>query len=158
MNPAFDTHKAVKDLTNAGADEKLAEATVATINTAINEQAATKDDIKVVREDIKDIRGDIKDIQGDIKDIRGDITDIQGDIKDIRGDITDIQGDIKDIRGDITDMQGDIKDIQEKLEDVQERMATKTDLELLSKSMTIRLGLMLFAVAAVMIALFNATN
>ena len=127
MNPAFDTHKAVKDLTNAGADEKLAEATVATISTAINEQAATKDDIKVVREDIKDIRGDIKDIQGDIKDIRGDITDIQ-----------------------------------EKLEDVQEHMVTKadlkTDLELLSKSMTIRLGLMLFAVAAVMIALFNATN
>ena len=120
MNPAFDTHKAVKDLTNAGADEKLAEATVATISTAINEQAATKDDIKVVREDIKDIRGDIKDIQEDIKDI------------------------------------------QEKLEDVQEHMVTKadlkTDLELLSKSMTIRLGLMLFAVAAVMIALFNATN
>ena len=112
MNPAFDTHKAVKDLTNAGADEKLAEATVATISTAINEQAATKDDIKVVREDIKDIRGDIKDIR-------------------------------------------------EKLEDVQEKLehtATKTDLELLSKSMTIRLGLMLFAVAAVMIALFNATN
>ena len=151
MNPAFDTHKAVKDLTNAGADEKLAEATVATISTAINEQAATKDDIKVVREDIKDI-------QGDIKDIRGDIKDIQGDIKDIRGDITDMQGDIKDIRGDITDIQGDVKDIQEKLEDVQERMATKTDLELLSKSMTIRLGVMLFAVAAVMIALFNATN
>ena len=112
MNPAFDTHKAVKDLTNAGADEKLAEATVATISTAINEQAATKDDIKVVREDIKDIRGDIKDIR-------------------------------------------------EKLEDVQEKLehtATKTDLELLSKSMTIRLGVMLFAVAAVMIALFNATN
>ena len=119
MNPAFDTHKAVKDLTNAGADEKLAEATVATISTAINEQAATKDDIKVVREDIKDIRGDIKDIREKLEDV------------------------------------------QEKLEDVQEKLehtATKTDLELLSKSMTIRLGLMLFAVAAVMIALFNATN
>ena len=109
MNPAFDTHKAVKDLTNAGADEKLAEATVATISTAINEQVATKADLEVVRVDLK----------------------------------------------------SDIKAMQEKLEHVQEKLehtATKTDLELLSKSMTIRLGLMLFAVAAVMIALFNATN
>ena len=82
---------------------------MATISTAINEQAATKDDIKVVRVDLK----------------------------------------------------SDIKAMQEKLEHVQEKLehtATKTDLELLSKSMTIRLGLMLFAVAAVMIALFNATN
>ena len=131
MNPAFDTHKAVKDLTNAGAAEKLAEATVATINTAINEQAATKDDIKVVREDIKDIRGDIKDIRGDIKDIREKLEDVQEKLEGVQ-------------------------------EHIQEHMVTKadlkTDLELLSKSMTIRLGVMLFAVAAVMIALFNATN
>ena len=124
MNPAFDTHKAVKDLTNAGADEKLAEATVATINTAINEQAATKDDIKVVREDIKDIRGDIKDIREKLEDVQEKLEGVQ--------------------------------------EHIQEHMVTKadlkTDLELLSKSMTIRLGVMLFAVAAVMIALFNATN
>ena len=98
MNPAFDTLKAVKDLRNAGAAEKLAEATVATISTAINEQVATKADLEVVR--------------------------------------------------------ADIKAMQEKLE----HTATKTDLELLSKSMTIRLGLMLFAAFAAMVALFNATN
>ena len=50
MNPAFDTLKAVKDLRNAGAAEKLAEATVATISTAINEQVATKADLEVVRD------------------------------------------------------------------------------------------------------------
>ena len=102
MNPAFDTLKAVKDLTNAGADEKLAEATVATISTAINEQVATKADLKVVR--------------------------------------------------------ADIKAMQEKLEHMVTKADLKTDLELLSKSMTIRLGLMLFAAFAAMVALFNATN
>ena len=104
---------------------------MATINTAINEQAATKDDIKVVREDIKDIQGDIKDIRGDIKDIREKLEDVQEKLEGVQ-------------------------------EHIQEHMVTKadlkTDLELLSKSMTIRLGVMLFAVAAVMIALFNATN
>ena len=102
MNPAFDTLKAVKDLRNAGAAEKLAEATVATISTAINEQVATKADLEVVRVDIKAM--------------------------------------------------------QEKLEHMVTKADLKTDLELLSKSMTIRLGLMLFAAFAAMVALFNATN
>ena len=53
MNPAFDTLKAVKDLRNAGAKEELAEATVATISTAINEQVATKADLEVVQVDLK---------------------------------------------------------------------------------------------------------
>ena len=135
MNPAFDTLKAVKDLTNAGADEKLAEATVATISTAINEQVATKSDLEVVQVNLK----------SDIKAVR---VDLKSDIKAVR---VDLKADIKVVRA-------DIKAMQEKLEDVQERMATKTDLELLSKSMTIRLGLMLFAAFAAMVALFNATN
>ena len=135
MNPAFDTLKAVKDLRNAGAKEELAEATVATISTAINEQVATKADLEVVQVDLK----------SDIKAVR---VDLEADIKAVR---VDLKSDIKVVRA-------DIKAMQEKLEDVQERMATKTDLELLSKSMTIRLGLMLFAAFAAMVALFNATN
>ena len=113
MNPAFDTLKAVKDLTNAGAKEELAEATVATISTAINEQVATKADLEVVQVNLK---------------------------------------------SDIKAVQDKLEHVQEELKDVWERMATKTDLEILSKSMTIRLGLMLFAAFAAMVALFNATN
>ncbi len=44
--PAFDTHKAVKHLTKAGANEPLAEAVVTTISTAMNEHMATKADLK----------------------------------------------------------------------------------------------------------------
>ena len=39
---AFDTHKAVKALREAGADEPLAEAVVATVGDAMGENVATK--------------------------------------------------------------------------------------------------------------------
>ena len=62
----FDTHQAVKDLENAGANEKLAEAVVATIGTAISDQVATKADIKDVRADMKDIRAEIVHLKKDL--------------------------------------------------------------------------------------------
>lgn len=49
---AFDTHKAVKALKEAGADERLAEAVVATVGDAMGENVATKADIATVRSDI----------------------------------------------------------------------------------------------------------
>ena len=45
----FDTHQAVKNLRGAGADEKLAEAMVTTIGSAITDQVATKTDIEALR-------------------------------------------------------------------------------------------------------------
>ena len=153
MNPAFDTLKAVKDLRNAGADEKLADATVATISTAINEQVATKADLEVVQVDLKsDIKAVRVDLEADIKAVR---VDLKSDIKAVRVELeADINAVRVDLKSDIKVVRADIKAMQEKLE----HTATKTDLELLSKSMTIRLGLMLFAAFAAMVALFNATN
>jgi len=49
-SPAFDTHKAVKTLQKAGADETLAEAVVATIGTAIGDQVATKADLNMLEQ------------------------------------------------------------------------------------------------------------
>ncbi len=43
---AFNTHKAVKMLTKAGADEALAEAMVTTFGEVLGEDIATKDDLK----------------------------------------------------------------------------------------------------------------
>ena len=44
-----DTHKAVKALREAGADEPLAEAVVATVGEAMRENLATKADVTEVR-------------------------------------------------------------------------------------------------------------
>ena len=49
---AFDTHEAVKTLTQAGAEESLAEAVVATVSNAMSENVATKADIAELRADM----------------------------------------------------------------------------------------------------------
>ena len=49
---AFDTHKAVKALKEAGADERLAEAVVATVSHAMGENVAAKADVAATRSDL----------------------------------------------------------------------------------------------------------
>ena len=61
----FDTHKAVKALRQAGADEPLAEAVVATIGEAMHENLATKADIGDVRTELAAVKTELKaDIAG----------------------------------------------------------------------------------------------
>ena len=48
----FDTHKAVKELQEAGFDEGQAEALVATVGTAMVGNVATKQDISDLRSDL----------------------------------------------------------------------------------------------------------
>lgn len=54
--PAFDTHKAVKELCSAGFDDAQAEAVVDQIHSAVNENVATKTDIEklATREELRD--------------------------------------------------------------------------------------------------------
>ena len=49
----FDTHKAVKDLQEAGFDEAQAEAVVATVGTAIVGNVATKQDVNDLRSEMR---------------------------------------------------------------------------------------------------------
>lgn len=49
----FDTHKAVKILQEAGANERLAEAVVATVGDAMGENVATKADLAALRSDLQ---------------------------------------------------------------------------------------------------------
>lgn len=57
---AFDTHRAVKALCEAGAAEPLAEAVVATVGDAIAGDVATKADIAEVRTEIAQVRAELK--------------------------------------------------------------------------------------------------
>ena len=59
----FDTHKAVKDLQEAGFDEAQAEAVVATVGTAIIGNVATKQDVVEARNASK---SDIQTLGGDL--------------------------------------------------------------------------------------------
>jgi hypothetical protein len=85
---AFDTHKAVKALKEAGADEALAEAVVATVGDAVGENIATKADIAELRNateaDIAQVRTDIAELRNatkaDISELRTEIAEVKVDI------------------------------------------------------------------------------
>ena len=68
----FDTHKAVKDLQEAGFDEAQAEAVVATVGTATIGNVATKQDINELRSEIQDIRANGATKQ-EVSDLRSEI-------------------------------------------------------------------------------------
>ena len=57
---AFDTHKAVKALKEAGFGDIQAEAVVATVGDAIGGDVATKGDLAVLKTDIAGFKADIK--------------------------------------------------------------------------------------------------
>ena len=56
---AFDTHASVKQLQDAGADERLAEAVVATLGAAGSEHVATKTDIATLASEFKAAPADL---------------------------------------------------------------------------------------------------
>ena len=69
---AFDTHRAVKAICEAGAAEPLAEAVVATVGEAIGGNVATKADIAEVQTDIAQVRTEIAQVRAELKaDISG---------------------------------------------------------------------------------------
>ena len=70
----FDTHKAVKDLQEAGFDEAQAEAVVATVGTAIIGNVATKQDVADARIDTKqDVAEARNESKSDIQKLGSDL-------------------------------------------------------------------------------------
>ena len=59
LTPMFDTHQAVKELTEADFAEAQAEAVVATVSRSTSENVATKLDIAEVKADIASVRTDM---------------------------------------------------------------------------------------------------
>ena len=59
----FDTHRAVRELTDAGFALEQAEAVVATVSIAMNENVATKADIAEVKADISSVKSDINNLE-----------------------------------------------------------------------------------------------
>ena len=67
---AFDTYKAVKALREAGADEALAEAVVATVGDAIGGNVATKADLAEVKAELK---SDVAAVKTDLADVKAEL-------------------------------------------------------------------------------------
>ena len=80
---AFDTHKAVKALKEAGFDDPQAEAVVATVGEAIGGSIATKADIAEVRTTTK---ADIAELRAEITELRAEM---KTDIAQLRAEMAD---------------------------------------------------------------------
>ena len=84
---AFDTHKAVKALKEAGFDDPQAEAVVATVGEAIGGSIATKADIAELRTTTK---ADIAEVRAEMKtDIAQLRAEMKTDIAQLRAEMAD---------------------------------------------------------------------
>ena len=71
---AFDTYKAVKALREAGADELLAEAVVATVGEAVSGNVATKADIAEVQAALKAEMAAVKaELKADLAEVKAEL-------------------------------------------------------------------------------------
>ncbi len=87
MNTAiFDTHQAVKAMTNSGLNDTQAEAIVTTINHAMNQNLATKSDIMAVKVDIGALKADIGALKADIGALKADMVTVKADIGALKAD------------------------------------------------------------------------
>ena len=79
---AFDTHKAVKALREAGADEPLAEAVVVTIGDALGENVATKADLTGVKADLAEVKAELKTDLAEAKiELKTDLAEVKAELK-----------------------------------------------------------------------------
>ena len=89
---AFDTYKAVKALREAGADEALAEAVVATVGDAIGGNVATKADLAEVRAELKSdmaaVKADLAEVKAELK---SDMAAVKADLAEVKSDIAEVE-------------------------------------------------------------------
>ena len=92
---AFDTYKAVKSLREAGADEALAEAVVATVGDAIGGNVATKADLAEVNAALKADLAEVKaELKSDIAIVKTDLAEVKAELK---GDIAEVKTEIAEV-------------------------------------------------------------
>ena len=88
----FDTHQAVKELTEAGFAEAQAEAVVATVSRSMSENVATKADIAEVKADIAVLKADIASLRVETKaDIASLRVETKADIASLRTEMAALE-------------------------------------------------------------------
>ena len=111
---AFDTHKAVTALKQAGFAEPQAEAVVNTMGEALGGSVATKADLAELRTELK---GDIAELRAELK---GDLAATKADIAAVQ---TKLEADLAAVQA---KLEADIAAVQAKLE--ADIAAVKTDM------------------------------
>ncbi len=121
---AFDTHKAVKALQAAGADEPLAEAVVATVGEAVGENVATKADLAEVqvalKTEIAEVKTEIAEVKTEIAEVKTEIAEVKATLEsDIASVKAELKTDISTLR---EAMSKSLQDMSKSIQDVYKLM------------------------------------
>ena len=76
----FDTHHAVKTITESGFDDKQADAIVTTIHKAMNQNLATKSDVVLLKTDVDTLRADMDTVKADVSALKADVNGLKADL------------------------------------------------------------------------------
>ena len=117
---AFDTHKHVKALKEAGAAEALAEALVATVGAVAGENLATKAGLAEVKADIVELKADVRALKSDVVALKSDVVALKSDMTALKSDMTALQSDMTALKAKVARMPD--------MEALRAEFASKSDL------------------------------
>ena len=124
---AFDTHKHVKALKEAGAAEALAEALVATVGAVAGENLATKAGLAEVKADIVELKADVRALKSDVVALKSDMTALKSDMTALKSDMTALQSDMTALQSDMTALKAKVARMPD-MEALRAEFASKSDL------------------------------
>jgi predicted nucleic acid-binding Zn-ribbon protein len=102
----FDTLKFVKQLTDAGMDQRQAEALVVGLNEADVSQLAAKSDIAEVRAEIAGVKAEIAEVRTELKAEIAELrTELRTEVAGLKGEIVGVRSELK---ADIAALKGEM--------------------------------------------------
>jgi chromosome segregation ATPase len=83
----------------------MAEVTLEVLQTlsirVLEEQQATRREMKDIRDEMKDMRGEMKDMRGEMKDMRREMGDVRGLVLSLSEKVTRLDRDLHEVKDDI---------------------------------------------------------
>ena len=130
---AFDTHDFVKRLTGAGMPEPQAEVLAIEQSRLLKERLATKQDTAELKHGTAELKRDVAELKRETAELKRDVAELKHETAELKRDVAEIKLEITDIKREIAELKRDIKEMEQKL--------------------TIRLGGIVIAGIAVLVAL-----
>lgn len=127
MPYAIDTAATIADLESAGVEPSQAKAIVHAINGAVGDS--------VSKEDFRELRGEFKDLRGEFKDLHGEFRALEGKFEELR-----------------EAMDHKFVELREEMD---RKFATKADLAMLKKELTLHIVASQVATAALLFMLLK---
>jgi len=129
---AFDTHQFIQTLSQSGMPVEQAEA----ISNAVRMAYAHGASDLATKADLAALKTDLAEVKTDLAGVKADLTEVKTDLAGVKADLTEVKTDLAGVKTNLATLKAELEHSN----------------KLLEKSMTIRLGSMLFVAVGVMMA------